>query len=141
MGANTESLAAQLILLSTAYLHLFLGLMEGLGEDRLEIFVNKHIPKSFSGYGPMFSGCVLGSSYFSSTPLFLLFRSWFGDTLNRGHLERYFLYTIFFCIYLLALSKYAHMEVINPSRRMWNYKVLKTHLNSTLNVPNRLVWV
>ena len=124
----------------------FVGLMEGLGEDRREIFVNKHIPKSFSGYGPMFSRCVLGSGYFFSTPLFLLFRSWFGDTINRGHLERYFLFleilnTIFFCIYLLALSNYAHMEVINPSRRMWNYKLLKTHLNSTLNVPNRLVWV
>ena len=34
--------------------YILLGLMEGLGEDGLEIFTNNHIPESFSGYGPMY---------------------------------------------------------------------------------------
>ena len=118
ISPDAQSPEAQTILMDIFFLFtqfFLLGLMEGLGEDGLEIFVNNHIPESFSEYGSVFSGCVLGFAYFFSIPLLLPFRSWFGDTINKGHLERYFLFlailnTIFFCIYLLALSKYTHMD-------------------------------
>ena len=146
MGTNTVSLATQLILLSSAYFHLLLDWWKALGKiGKKYLWINtslNHLADMDLCSVAVFWVLAISSVHHC----FLLFRSWFGDTMNRGHLKRYFLFleilnTIFFCIYLLVLSNYAHMEVINPSRRMWNYKLLKTHLNSTLNVPNRLVWV
>ena len=96
---------------------LFFALMELLAEDGLKEFVDDHIPDSMKRYGSAFNECVLGFGYFLSIPLLLLFRSWFGDTINRSHLQRYYLFlvvlsSIFFGIYLYLSPKYALMEVI-----------------------------
>ena len=96
---------------------LLFALMETLAEDGLEEFVDDHIPDSMRRYGSVFNECVLGFGYFMSIPLLLLFRSWFGDTINRSHLERYYLFLvilsfIFFGIYVYLSPKYARLEVI-----------------------------
>ena len=76
--------------------------MEGLAGDGLEEFVIDHIPDSMKRYGPLFSEFVLGSGYFFSIPLLLLFR-WFGKTINRSHLERCFLFLAILSSFFLVI--------------------------------------
>ena len=92
---------------------LFFALMELLAEDGLKEFVDDHIPDSMKRYGSAFNECVLGFGYFLSIPLLLLFRSWFGDTINKSHLQRYYLFlvilsSIFFGIYVYLSPKCPH---------------------------------
>ncbi|KAL4601202.1 hypothetical protein ACB092_11G255600 [Castanea dentata] len=96
---------------------LLFALMESLAGNGLEEFVDDHIPDSMRRYGPLFNECALSFGYFLSIPLLLLFRIWFGDTINRSHLQRYYLFlailsSIFFGIYVYLSPKYARMEVI-----------------------------
>ncbi|KAM4073024.1 hypothetical protein ACB094_11G185000 [Castanea mollissima] len=94
---------------------LLFALMESLAGNGLEEFVDDHIPDSMRRYGPLFNECALSFGYFLSIPLLLLFRSWFGDTINRSHLQRYYLFlailsSILFGIYVYLSPKYARME-------------------------------
>ena len=92
-----------------------LGLMEGLASSGLQEFFYNHVATSMRSYGPPFSNCVLGFGSFISTPLVLLFKSWFKDTINTSHLDRYYLALailnfVFLCIYAYASSWYFNME-------------------------------
>ena len=69
----------------------WLGLMEGLANDGLQEFFYNHVATSMRSYGPSFSDCVLGFGNFISMPFVLLFRSWFKDSINSSHLDRYYL--------------------------------------------------
>ena len=69
----------------------WLGLMEGLANDGLQEFFYNHVATSMRSYGPSFSDCVLGFRNFISMPFVLLFRSWFKDSINTSHLDRYYL--------------------------------------------------
>ena len=69
----------------------WLGLTEGLANDGLQEFFYNHVATSMRSYGPSFSDCVLGIGNFISMPFVLLFRSWFKDSINTSHLDRYYL--------------------------------------------------
>lgn len=94
-----------------------LGLMEGFTHEGLAEFFDNHIlSKSMRNYGPLFTECVLGFGNFFSIPCVLLFKSWFKDTENESHLDRYFLAlailsSVFLGFYVYtSISKYAHEE-------------------------------
>ncbi|KAM4097743.1 hypothetical protein ACJW30_07G024900 [Castanea mollissima] len=92
-----------------------LGLMDGLASNGLQEFFYNHVATSMTSYGPPFSDCVLGFGNFISIPLVLLFKSWFKDTINTSHLDRYYLALatlnfVFLCIYAYASSGYFNME-------------------------------
>ena len=84
--------------------------MEGLASDGLQEFFYKHVAISMRSYGPSFSDCVLGLGNFISVPLFLLCRSWFKDSLNTSHLDRYYLTLAilsFVCLVMYAYASYS----------------------------------
>ncbi|XP_075672613.1 protein NRT1/ PTR FAMILY 5.4-like [Castanea sativa] len=92
-----------------------LGLMDGLASNGLQEFFYNRVTTSMRSYGPPFSDCVLGFGNFISIPLVLLFKSWFKDTINTSHLDRYYLALatlnfVFLCIYAYASSGYFNME-------------------------------
>ena len=92
-----------------------LGLMEGLASNGLQEFFYNHVATSMRSYGPPFSDCALGFGNFISIALVLLFKSWFKDTINTSHLDRYYLALailnfVFLCIYAYASSWYFNME-------------------------------
>ena len=94
-----------------------LGLMEGFAHEGLAEFFDNHIlSKSMKNYGRLFTECVLGFGNFFSIPCVLLFKSWFKDTVNESHLDRYFLAlailsSVFLGFYMYtSISKYAHEE-------------------------------
>ena len=71
----------------------------------LEKFISNHVSKSMRKYGPIFSNFVTGLGNFFSIPFILLFKSWFKETINTSHLDRYYLALailshVFLCIYL-----------------------------------------
>ena len=89
---------------------ILLGLMEELASDGLQEFFYKHVAISMRSYGPSFSDCVLGLGNFISVPLFLLCRSWFKDSLNTSHLDRYYLTLAilsFVCLVMYAYASYS----------------------------------
>ena len=89
---------------------ILLGLMEGLATDGLQEFFYNHVAISMRSYGPSFSDCVLGLGNFISVPLFLLCRSWFKDSLNTSHLDRYYLTLAilsFVCLVMYAYASYS----------------------------------
>ncbi|KAK9290702.1 hypothetical protein L1049_008876 [Liquidambar formosana] len=65
------------------------GLMEGLARKGLDDFTNVQVAKSMASYGSSFNDCVLGIGKFL-TVLFVFFRSWFGDTISKSHLDKYY---------------------------------------------------
>lgn len=85
---------------------ILLGLMEGLATDGLQEFFYKHVAISMRSYGPSFSDCVLGLGNFISVPFVLLCRSWFKDSINTSHLDRYYL--ILAVLSLVCLVMYAY---------------------------------
>ena len=94
-----------------------LGLMEGLASKGLEKFVSNHVSKSMRRYGLIFSNFVTGLGKFFSIPFVLLFKSWFKETINTSHLDRYYLAlailsSVFLFIYLCVLPIYAGMEYL-----------------------------
>ncbi|XP_023881742.1 protein NRT1/ PTR FAMILY 8.1 [Quercus suber] len=91
------------------------GLMLGLASKGLEKFISNHVSKSMRRYGPIFSNFVTGLGNFFSIPFVLLFKSWFRETINTSHLDRYYLAlailsSVFLCIYLCVLPISAGME-------------------------------
>ena len=87
---------------------ILLGLMEGLAIDGLQEFFYNHVAISMWSYGPSFSDCVLGLGNFISIPFVLLCRSWFKDSINTSHLDRYYLTLAILSSVLLVF--YVHME-------------------------------
>uniref|UniRef100_A0A7N2RCU6 Uncharacterized protein n=2 Tax=Quercus lobata TaxID=97700 RepID=A0A7N2RCU6_QUELO len=87
-----------------------LGLMEGLAIDGLHEFFYDHVATSMRSYGPSFSDCVLGFGNFISMPFVLLCRSWFKDSTNTSHLDRYYLTLAilsFVCLVMYAYASYS----------------------------------
>ncbi|KAK7849671.1 hypothetical protein CFP56_002523 [Quercus suber] len=87
----------------------------GLASKGLEKFISNHVSKSMRRYGPIFSNFVTGLGNFFSIPFVLLFKSWFRETINTSHLDRYYLAlailsSVFLCIYLCVLPISAGME-------------------------------
>lgn len=84
--------------------------MEGLATDGLQEFFYKHVAISMRSYGPSFSDCVLGLGNFISVPFVLLCRSWFKDSINTSHLDRYYLTLAVLslvCLVMYAYSSYS----------------------------------
>ena len=87
-----------------------LGLMDGLASEGLEEFFYDHVATSVRSYGPPFSGCVLGFGNFIGMPFVLLCRSWFKDSINTSHLDRYYLLLAilsFVCLVMYAYASYS----------------------------------
>ena len=94
-----------------------LGLMEGFANIGLEKFMCNHVSKSMKSCGKLLKDCVIGFGNFFSIPCVLLFKSWFKDTINTSHLDRYYLALailgfMFLCLYVCVLSTYARMEAL-----------------------------
>ena len=113
----------QIISMSVLWLFpqvILLGLMEGLASDGLEEFFYKHVAISMRSYGPSFSDCVLGLGNFISIPLVLLCRSWFKDSINTSHLDRYYLTlailsSVLVVFYVNASCSIASVHMGSPS--------------------------
>ncbi|KAF3945838.1 hypothetical protein CMV_027828, partial [Castanea mollissima] len=84
-----------------------LGLMDGLASNGLQEFFYNHVAPSMRSYGPPFSDCVLGFGNFISIPLVLLFKSWFKDTIDTSHLDRYYLTLAILNLVCLVMYAYA----------------------------------
>ena len=81
--------------------------MEGLARDGLQEFFHKHVAISMMSYGPSFNECVLGIGNFISLPFVLACRSWFKDTINTSHLDRYYLTLAILSFVCLVMYVYA----------------------------------
>ncbi|KAK9989690.1 hypothetical protein SO802_029929 [Lithocarpus litseifolius] len=87
-----------------------LGLMEGLASDGLHEFFYDHVATPMRSYGPSFSDCVLGFGNFIGMPFVLLCRSWFKNSINTSHLDRYYLTLAilsFVCLVMYAYASYS----------------------------------
>ncbi|KAL4614083.1 hypothetical protein ACB092_07G029700 [Castanea dentata] len=84
-----------------------LGLMEGLAVDGLHEFFYDHVATSMRSYGASFSDCVLGFGNFIGMPFVLLCRSWFKDSINTSHLDRYYLTLAILSLVCLVMYAYA----------------------------------
>ncbi|XP_011046014.1 PREDICTED: protein NRT1/ PTR FAMILY 5.5-like isoform X1 [Populus euphratica] len=88
------------------------GLVEGLVADGLADFYNIHVDESLEHYESPFNESAIGVGKFLSAALVLtLSGSWFHDTLNTSHLDKYYmllgiLSSVNLCFYLLVM--YAH---------------------------------
>lgn len=68
-----------------------LGLMEGLGKEGLDLFFQVQVyDVPMKKYGSELNEAVIGVGNFLNGLLVLLFRSWFGDTLNCSRLDKYY---------------------------------------------------
>ena len=118
ISPDAQSPEAQTILMDIFFLFtqfFLLGLMEGLANEGLKKFISNHVSKSVRKYGPVFSKLVIGFGNFFSIPIVLLCKSWFKDTINTSHLDRYFRFLAILCfvflfIYLCVSPIYAGME-------------------------------
>ncbi|KAL4614086.1 hypothetical protein ACB092_07G029800 [Castanea dentata] len=91
---------------------LLLGLMEGLATDGLEEFFYKHVATSMRSYGLPFNDCVLGIGNFISLPFVLGLRSWFKDTINTSHVDKYYLtLAILSSVFLVFYVSYSKTSV------------------------------
>ena len=73
-------------------------------------FFYKHVAISMRSYSPSFNECVLGIGNFISLPFVLACRSWFKDTINTSHLDRYYLTLAilsFVCLVMYAYASYS----------------------------------
>ena len=99
---------------------ILLGLMEGLATDGLQEFFYNHVAISMRSYGPSFSDCVLGLGNFISMPFLLLCRSWFKDSIDTSHLDKYYLTlaiqsSVFFVFYVNASYSITSVHMGSPS--------------------------
>ena len=99
---------------------ILLGLMEGLATDGLQEFFYNHVAISMRSYGPSFSDCVLGLGNFISMPFVLLCRSWFKDSIDTSHLDKYYLTlailsSVFFVFYVNASYSITSVHMGSPS--------------------------
>lgn len=101
-----------------------LGLMEGLASKGLEKFVSNHVSKSMRRYGLIFSNFVTGLGKFFSIPFVLLFKSWFKETINTSHLDRYYLaLAILSCSFASICVFYLFMPAWNIYWKIWNQMI------------------
>lgn len=90
-----------------------IGLVEGLVADGLADFYNIHVDESLEHYESPFNESAIGVGKFLSAALVLtLSGSWFQDTLNTSHLDKYYkllgiLSSVNLCFYLLVMYAYA----------------------------------
>eukprot|EP00258_Populus_trichocarpa_P032681 XP_024448700.1 protein NRT1/ PTR FAMILY 5.6 isoform X1 [Populus trichocarpa] len=90
-----------------------IGLVEGLVADGLADFYNRHVDESLEHYESPFKESAIGVGKFLSAALVLtLSGSWFHDTLNTSHLDKYYkvlgiLSSVNLCFYLLVMYAYA----------------------------------
>eukprot|EP00258_Populus_trichocarpa_P032679 XP_024448698.1 protein NRT1/ PTR FAMILY 5.6 [Populus trichocarpa] len=90
-----------------------IGLVEGLVADGLADFYNVHVDESLEHYESPFNESAIGVGKFLSAALVLtLSGSWFHDTLNTSHLDKYYmllgiLSSVNLCFYLLVMYAYA----------------------------------
>ncbi|XP_065625436.1 protein NRT1/ PTR FAMILY 5.4-like isoform X2 [Quercus suber] len=99
---------------------ILLGLMDGLASDGLQEFFYKHVATSMRSYGSQFNDCVLGIGNFISLPFVLGLRSWFKDTINTSHVDKYYLTlailsSVFFVFYVYASSSITSVHMGSPS--------------------------
>lgn len=92
-----------------------LGLMEGLGDKGLENFIKDYVEESMKRQVSLYGKLVVGFGNFFSIPIVLLKPSWFKDTINTSHLDRYFLTlailgSVFLCIFVCISPMYANMK-------------------------------
>ena len=101
--------------------YILLGAMEGLGDKGLHSFFKNHVEESMEQQVSFCGDIVIGFGNFFSIPFVLLNSSWFKDTINTSHLDKYFLTlgimaSVFFCIFVCISPMYAHMESIQAQR-------------------------
>ena len=105
-----------------------LGLMEGFANEGLEEFFNNHVmTKSMRSYGQSFTDCILGFGNFFTLPFVLLIRSWFKDTINESHLDKYFLTlailsSLFLCFYVFVAFMCTHKEAPPSTRSYFRWR-------------------
>ncbi|KAJ7961273.1 Protein NRT1/ PTR FAMILY 5.7 [Quillaja saponaria] len=92
-----------------------LGLMEGLAKEGLANFFYNHVPESIRTFSEPFHELVSGIGKFFSIPFVLIFKSWFSDTINDSHLDKYYLVLatlsfVLLCIYVYYCIKYGYMD-------------------------------
>lgn len=92
-----------------------LGMTEGLVDGGFASLFHWHVAKSMRSFGDSFSGFVIGSGKLFIVPLVLIFRSWFGKTVNNSHLDRYYmmlgiLNVAFFLVFAYYSFKYAYKQ-------------------------------
>ncbi|KAK9289523.1 hypothetical protein L1049_007678 [Liquidambar formosana] len=95
---------------------ILLGLMRGLAQKGLDAFFDNQVAKSMASYGPHINEFMLGIGKFLTVFGVYVVRSWFGNTMNTSHLDRYYgilaflsLGNLFF--YLLVVTTfYAHND-------------------------------
>ncbi|XP_075642320.1 protein NRT1/ PTR FAMILY 5.4-like isoform X1 [Castanea sativa] len=105
---------------------ILLGLAEGLVEEGLQEFFIKHVTESMWNSGQLLTGCILSFGNFFSIACVQLVRSWFKDTINDSHLDRYFLTlailsSVFLCFYVYASisnSKYANIRDLSKEAEL-----------------------
>ncbi|KAI4353243.1 hypothetical protein L6164_002208 [Bauhinia variegata] len=96
--------------------YFLLGIRQGLAVNGIGNFFCNHVHKSMRIFEQPFSEIVLSIGTFFSVPFVLIFGSWFKETINTSHLDKYFLMLailsfVFFCIYLYYSSGYNFIEV------------------------------
>ena len=84
-------------------------------------FFYKHVAISMRSYSPSFNECVLGIGNFISLPFVLTLRSWFKDTINTSHLDKYYLILAILSFVLLVFYVYA------------SYSITSVHMGSPSN--------
>ncbi|KAK9286273.1 hypothetical protein L1049_014662 [Liquidambar formosana] len=67
-----------------------IGLMEGLAEDGLDDFFSDQVTESMARYGPPINECALGIGKFLNVLCVFVFRSWFSQTIDSSHLDKYY---------------------------------------------------
>ena len=108
----------KIILMSVIWLlpqFCLLGLMEGLGDKGLENFIKDYVEESMKRHVLLCGKLVIGFGNFFSITFVLLKPSWFKDTVNTSHLDRYFLTlailgSVFLCIFVCISPMYANMK-------------------------------
>uniref|UniRef100_A0A2N9FEV1 Ty3 transposon capsid-like protein domain-containing protein n=1 Tax=Fagus sylvatica TaxID=28930 RepID=A0A2N9FEV1_FAGSY len=105
-----------------------LGLMEGFADEGLEEFFNNHVmTKSMRSYGLSFTDCILGFGNFFTLPIVLQIRSWFKDTINESHLDKYFLTlailsSLFLCFYVFVAFMCTYKEAPPSTRSYFRWR-------------------
>ncbi|KAJ7961268.1 Protein NRT1/ PTR FAMILY 5.7 [Quillaja saponaria] len=104
-GHDTETTISMSILALIPQ-YLLSGLMEGLAREGLAQFFYNHVPESMRTFSGPFDELVLGIGKFFSIPFVLIFKSWFGNTINDSHLDRFYLVLAILCFVLLCIYVY-----------------------------------
>ncbi|KAH7847867.1 hypothetical protein Vadar_031048 [Vaccinium darrowii] len=86
-----EDVVIPMSIMSLAPQFCLLGLMEGIGRQGLDLFFEVQVyDVQLEKYGSALNEAVIGFGSFLNGLLVFLFRSWFRDTLNCSHLDKYY---------------------------------------------------